>query len=200
MLIISVVHQKGGVGKTTLVLNLAYCLSENLRVGIADTDVQGSISDIEEFIEGIDLIPLERIKANDPSLNYDVIIIDTPPYLTSELKDIFLLSDFVLIPTKPGYLDALAIKATIALFKQAQVEKNGLVAGIVINMVQHNSKINSEILNILSAYDLPILQTQISNRVSFARSPMTAGIFNSEDARAKEEITNLATEILDYLY
>jgi chromosome partitioning protein len=198
MLIISIVHQKGGVGKTTLALNLAFCLSENLKVGIVDTDLQGSISDIEDFISGIDLVPLEKLK-NKESLDYDVLIIDTPPYLSNKLQDIFILSDYVLIPTKAGYLDALAIKATVNLYKESEKQKPSLKAGIVLNMVMHNTTINEEIKNILVSYNLPILNTKVSQRVSFARSPMTNGVFNSDDTRAKTEIVNLVDEILNYL-
>lgn len=199
MLIISVVHQKGGVGKTTLALNLAYCLAENLKVGIADTDLQGSISEIADFLQGIDLIPLEKIRNREP-LTYDIILIDTPPYLTNQLHDIFLLSDFVLIPTKAGYLDALAVKATIALYKEALKEKPTLKGGVILNMLMHNTNLNEEIKEILEGYDLPLLQTTISHRVSFARSPMTSGVFNSDDSRAKNEIVNLTEEIFTYLY
>jgi chromosome partitioning protein len=198
MLVISVVHQKGGVGKTTLALNLAFCLSENLKVGITDTDLQGSISEIENFIQGIDLVPLEKITKKE-ELDYDVLVIDTPPYLTNRLHDIFLISDFVLIPTKAGYLDALAVKATIAIYKEALKVKPALKSAMVLNMVMHNTNLNAEVREILDGYDLPVLQSQITHRVSFARSPMTNGIFNSEDERAKAEIVNLANEILTYL-
>lgn len=199
MLIISVVHQKGGVGKTTLSLNLAFCLSETLKVGITDTDLQGSISEIEEFIKGIDLVPLEKVRNKEP-LDYDVLVIDTPPYLTNKLHEIFLISDFVLIPTKAGYLDALAVKATIGLYKESKKQKPSLKAGMVLNMVMHNTSLDREVKEILEDYDLPLLKAQISQRVSFARSPMTNGIFNSEDEKAKTEIVNLADEILNYLH
>lgn len=198
MLVISVVHQKGGVGKTTLALNLAFCLSENLKVGITDTDLQGSISEIEDFIKGIDLVPLERVIKKE-FLDYDVLVIDTPPYLTNRLHEIFLISDFVLIPTKAGYLDALAVKATIGIYKEAKKVKPQIKAAMVLNMIMHNTNLNNEIKEILDGYDVPVLKSQISHRVSFARSPMTNGIFNSEDERAKSEIVNLADEILNCL-
>lgn len=197
MKIITIAHQKGGVGKTTLALNLAYCFSEDLRVGITDTDLQGSISDIKQFLTGIDLVPLDKIQKRE-DLPYDVIIIDTPPYLTDKLNEIFLLSDFVLIPTKAGYLDALAVKATIALFDEAKKKKPVLKAGVVLNMLTRTN-LNDEVKEILDGYTLPVLNTRINQRVSYARSPITNGVFASEDEKAKNEIVDLASEIIGFL-
>ncbi|WP_026632620.1 ParA family protein [Dyadobacter alkalitolerans] len=197
MIVISVAHQKGGVGKTTLALNLAYCLSQDLKVAITDTDLQGSISDISPFLKDIELIPLSEIEKKVP-LPYDVVIIDTPPYLTDKLQDIFLLSDFVLIPTKAGYLDALAVRGTIALYDHAKKKKPSLKAGVVLNMLTRTN-LNDEVKEILDQYTLPMLKTTINQRVSYARSPMTAGVFNSEDDKAKNEMVDLAGEILGLL-
>ncbi|GGH55840.1 cobyrinic acid a,c-diamide synthase [Dyadobacter endophyticus] len=197
MIIISVAHQKGGVGKTTLALNLAYCLSKDLKVAITDTDLQGSISDISPFLKDIDLIPLSKIQ-NGTRLSYDIVIIDTPPYLTDKLQEIFLMSDFVLIPTKAGYLDALAVRGTIALFDQAKKKKPSLKAGVVLNMLTRTN-LNDEVKEILDQYTLPILKTTINQRVSYARSPMTAGVFNSDDDKAKTEMVDLSMEIFSLL-
>ncbi|MBE8971452.1 ParA family protein [Nostocales cyanobacterium LEGE 12452] len=197
MIIISVAHQKGGVGKTTLALNLAYCLSKDLKVAITDTDLQGSISDISPFLKDIDLIPLSKIQKGT-RLSYDIVIIDTPPYLTDKLQEIFLMSDFVLIPTKAGYLDALAVRGTIALFDQAKKKKPSLKAGVVLNMLTRTN-LNDEVKEILDQYTLPILKTTINQRVSYARSPMTAGVFNSDDDKAKTEMVDLSMEIFSLL-
>ena len=57
--IFSIAHQKGGVGKSTLTYNLSLLFSEDLHIGLLDTDLQGSISDIIEEGENLSLIPAE---------------------------------------------------------------------------------------------------------------------------------------------
>jgi chromosome partitioning protein len=130
---------------------------------------------------------------------YDLIIIDTPPYLTSRLGELFAVSDYVLVPTKAGFLDAMAIKATVALLQQSMAKHPNLRAGIVLNMVLPRTTLNEEVKEILREYNIPLHQATISQRVSYARSPITNGIFTSEDERAKHEVVSLAGEIMDNL-
>jgi chromosome partitioning protein len=200
MRIITIAHQKGGVGKTTLALNLAYCFSASLKVAILDSDPQGSISDLGAMdqVEGIDFVSYEDFKAGKIT-GYDMLIVDTPPYLTNKLPDFIEFSDFVLIPTKAGILDAIAIRKTIALLKQAQEKRPSLKAGIVLNMIRSNTSIADEIRSILVKYDIPLMNTFISERISYTRSPITGGVFTTDDTKAQEEILNLANEIIEAL-
>lgn len=199
MKIITVAHQKGGVGKTTLALNIGYCLHNSVRVAILDSDPQGSIAGLGELVglKGLDLVAINDIeKVKDA---YDIAIIDTPPYLSNRLPEFFEKSDFVLIPTKAGVLDIMAIKATIALLKQSQKKRPHLKAAIVLNMIQFRTSLTEEIKTILHEYDVPVIHTMISQRVSYARSPITGGVFETEDEKAQQEIIDLCKEILDFL-
>lgn len=76
--------------------------------------------------------------------------------------------------------------------------KPGLRAGIVLDMVQR-SNLADEVRDILEGYGLPILTATVSQRVSYARSPMTNGVFGSDDEKAKTEIMALAEEITNNL-
>jgi len=195
---ITIAHQKGGVGKTTLALNLAFCFADSARVALTDTDLQGSINSLGDLVSGVDLVSPEKVLGKQLK-DHDLLIIDTPPYLTNRLSEFFAISDYVLIPTKPGFLDAMAIRATVALLREAMKKRPQLKAGIVLNMVLPRTSLTSEIRELLDGYELPVLETMIYQRVSYARSPVTNGVFYSEDDKAKAEIQSLADNILDQL-
>ena len=198
MKVITVAHQKGGVGKTTLALNLSFLFKDTLKVGILDTDLQGSVVGLGDLLEGVTLVPREALETGDvPEL--DILIIDTPPYLTDQLSTLFEVSDFVLVPTKVSYLDVMAIKATIALIAEAQKKNPDMKAGIVLNMVKYRTSVNADIKGILDSYSIPTLKTKVMERVSYIRSVVANGVGNIEDEKAREEMMALAEEIVEQL-
>lgn len=195
--IITIAHQKGGVGKSTLALNLAYRFSKEIKTALTDTDPQGSTMQLKDIVEGIDILDYTGMK-NLQTQPYDIIFIDTPPYLTENMISIFLNSDFVLIPTKAGVPDIMAIRATIELVKEAQAKKPDLKAGIVLNMVKPRANITEEAKEQLKGYGLPIL-AEIRDRVVFNNTFLSGGIGTGNDQQAIQELEQLTTEILNLL-
>jgi chromosome partitioning protein len=196
--IITLAHQKGGVGKSTLALNLALCFKDQLRVALIDSDVQGSIYHLKEDFPEVDILAPEKI-SDIPKLTYDLIIVDTPPYLSNRLNELFSYSDYVLVPTKAGFFDVMAIKSTLALVKFSQAQNQRLKAGIVLNMLKPRSGITAEVVELLNTLGIPLLNTRVFDRVSLARSSMTSGILKSLDKKAIEELTFLAGEIIELI-
>jgi len=194
--IITVAHQKGGVGKSTLAMNLAVCFQDQLNVALVDTDLQGSLFQIKEELPGLAVVGNDLLQ-DIKRLEYDLVIVDTPPYLSNKLPELFSLSDFILIPTKAGFFDVMAIRSTIALLKDAQVKKPDIQAGIVMNMIKPRSGITKEVSSLLQSMQTPVLATMIHDRVSIARSSITAGVLQGSDNKAIEEITSLAEEIVN---
>jgi chromosome partitioning protein len=195
--IITIAHQKGGVGKSTLALNLAYRFSKEVKTALTDTDPQGSTMQLKNIVQGINIVDYLGMKKLN-SEPYEVIFIDTPPYLTENMIPIFLDSDFVLIPTKAGVPDIMAIRATIELVKEAQKKKPELKAGIVLNMVKARANITEEAKEQLKAYDLPIL-AEIRDRIVFNNTFLTGGISKGNDRQAIQELEQLTMEILNLL-
>lgn len=196
--IITIAHQKGGVGKSTMALNLSLCFKDQLSVALVDSDLQGSIYHAREDFPDLTILSAEKV-SDIHNLDYDLIIIDTPPYLSNRLTEFFLLSDFVLVPTKAGFFDVMAIRSTLTLIKFAQAKKPSLKAGIVLNMIKYRSGVTKDVAELLKGMGTPLLKTMVHDRVSITRSAIAAGILTGTDQKAKEEFTSLAEEVVDYI-
>jgi len=192
--IILITHQKGGVGKSTLTFNLALNISKNAKVAILDFDLQGSLSRLKEMTEDFDIIPYQDSIDLINDLDYDFIFIDTPPYLSNNLPKLIQIADLILIPTKAGILDLLAIESTISLIKKENKLEQTIV---VFNMIKVNTTLTMDILIGLEEYNIKIANTHISDLVSFTRSVLVKGIKN--DKNAQNQLDNLTKEILTTL-
>lgn len=189
--IVLITHQKGGVGKSTITYNLAVNLKDNATVCIVDMDVQGSLMNINELSQ-VPIFPAEKLKDLQKSnYDYDFIFIDTPPYLNDRIEELCILADVIVIPTKAGVLDLLAIKSTIDIVKQAKAEKRAL---IVFNMVKPNTTLTAEIKDQLNEYNIKVSKNMLSDLVAFSRSVLVNGV--EENRNAQKQIDNLTKEIL----
>lgn len=190
--IILITHQKGGVGKSTLTFNLAQNLSEHSKVAVLDMDAQGSLSQLSNMVESFHITTDQNILAEDSKL--DFIFVDTPPYLSEQLKRLIQLADLILVPTKAGILDLLAIENTIGLIKEEQKEKETL---IILNMIKANTTITNDILKNLDSFNVRVAKTRISDLVAFTRSPLLKGVTN--DRNAQKQMDSLTKEVLTSL-
>jgi len=192
--IILITHQKGGVGKSTLTFNLAQNISKNAKVAVLDFDLQGSLSQLSDMITDFEIISFKGEINKIDQLDYDFIFIDTPPYLSNHLPNLIKLADLIIVPTKAGILDLLAIKSTLELIEEKQKTLQTLV---VFNMIKVNTTLTLDILIGLEEYHIKVANTHISDLVSFTRSVLVKGVKN--DKNAQKQIDNLTKEILTKL-
>ncbi|MFV8334259.1 AAA family ATPase [Flavobacterium sp. GSP14] len=192
--IILITHQKGGVGKSTLTFNLAQNIAANSRVAVLDFDLQGSLSQLEELVNDFKIIPYQDKLESISELQYDFIFIDTPPYLSNHLAKLISISDLIIVPTKAGILDLLAIKSTLAIIEQ---EKRTIDTLVVFNMIKPNTTLTLDILIGLEEYNVKIATAHISDLVAFTRSVLLKGVSN--DKNAQKQIDQLTEEILTKL-
>jgi chromosome partitioning protein len=106
--IISIISQKGGVGKSTLSRLLAVEYARNeFNVKIADMDLsQGTVTEWNRMRLGKGNEPIVHVEqfnsvneAIKQGRNYDLLIFDGAPHATRLTLDIALQSDFIIMPT-----------------------------------------------------------------------------------------------------
>jgi chromosome partitioning protein len=204
-MIIGVLNQKGGVGKTTLSVNIAGALARHgKRVLLIDADPQGSSLDWAAAREGEPLfavvgLPKPSIHKELPLIGegYDHIVIDGPPRVTDLARSAIMASDVVLIPVQPSPYDIWAADEVVKLIQEASVFKENIKSVFVINRRIANTAIGRDVREALEAYGLPTLDASIVQRVVFAEAAAVGrAVYEQDrDGVASQEIEQVIAEL-----
>lgn len=208
-MIVAVLNQKGGSGKTTLAVHLAAALAlRGGRVLLVDADPQHSALDWQASRAALPLFPVVGIPSKtlhrDIAMhtgNYEHIIIDGPPRVNEIARGAILAADIVLIPVQPSPYDVWAAKEIVDLVSEASVFKQKLKAYFVINRKIVNTAIGRDVAGALAEYSLPVLAATVGQRIGFAESAATGSTVLEADPRsqAAAEINAVAGELLEAL-
>lgn len=207
-MIIALVNQKGGAGKTTIAIHLAHAIAlAKKRVLLADADPQASAGNWAAAREDAPPFPVigmarSTLHRDLPEMmgDYDHCVIDSPPRVSALARTAILASDLCLIPVQPSSYDVWAASETIELVKEAQQFKPEIKAAFLINRRIVGSAIGREIEQALKDYALPVFKTAIGQRVIFAES--SSGYTAMElqpSGTAAGEIKALAKETLKFM-
>ena len=207
-MIVALLNQKGGVGKTTLALHLAgEWARRGQRVTLIDADPQGSSLDwsAERAREGLPrlfgIIGLARdtLHREVPEIARDHlhVVIDGPPRVAGLMRSAILAADVVLIPVQPSPFDGWASAEMLKLVEEARMFRPNLVARFVMNRAAARTVIARETAETLGDHDPPLLKATVGQRVVFADAAQSGRLAFEldDDSPASREIAALAREV-----
>ena len=196
--------QKGGSGKTTVSAHMAVQaeVSGAGPVALIDTDPQGSMakwwnarsSAVPAFAR-ISVPDLGRDIKLLSEAGYRLIIIDTPPAVTSTIAEVITHADLVVLPTRPSPHDLRAVGPTVDI---VQIQAKPLV--FVINSATARARITGETAVALSQHGT-VAPVTLHHRVDFAASMIDGRTVGevSETSRSASEVANLWAYLDDRL-
>jgi chromosome partitioning protein len=175
-MIISILNQKGGTGKTTLAVNIAreYTLREKLTL-LIDTDSQGSAQRWHERSGGdlIDMTCLTMTTLHKDILKYipryERIVIDGIPQISALTMASIRCANLILIPVQPSPYDIWATEDLIRHVKyRIDMTEGKVKAAFIVSRKITGTNLGNEIYNELKKFELPIFKTETHQRVAYA--------------------------------
>lgn len=177
-LVLAVANLKGGVGKSTVALNLAATLHHaKHRVLLVDTDQQGTCRSwaavaSEAERDGPPVVAVDgrslRRDLDRVSERFEVVVLDTSPRLGAEVRAAMIVADLVLLPVVPGAADVWALRETLAVMEEARGLRPELRAGVVLNRASRTT-LTGVTRTALEELEVPVLGA-LGDRVAFGEA------------------------------
>ena len=197
--VISFAQQKGGAGKTTVLLHLAEAWRRAGRsVALLDLDPQRTLMSWAEqqTSDGLEIIESAGWRSGSDvraaGRKHDVVLVDCPGNASSLLEAALRESDLVLVPCQPTAPD---VWATGAILKMAAREK--VPARVVLNRVPPRGGSTAEALVALKSSGAEILASRLGNRVAFSTGLMSGrtAYALARNSAAIREVDSLRDEL-----
>jgi chromosome partitioning protein len=202
-MILVLANTKGGVGKSTLAINIAIMRSLGGRdVLLVDGDEQRTALDFTELREqlvgkaGYTAVALHgaalRTQVRQLIPKYDDIVIDVGGRDTGSLRAALTVANAVLIPVQPRSFDIWAVGQIAELVREAREINDTLRALVVLNAADPQGHDNEEAAEVIREIDgLQLLDQQIGRRKAFpnaASAGRSVMEFSPRDLKACDEL------------
>jgi chromosome partitioning protein len=157
-MIVAIGGEKGGVGKTTLALHLAYLLTKGRQdTLLVDADPQGTASIFCAARDQNDGQP--RIQTvmktgagvarsvRDLAAKFEHIVIDTGGRDTAELRQAMLVADQVVLPINPTAFNWWTLERMDELVGEIRLQNEALQAFVLLNNVPSNWTLTQQVVS-----------------------------------------------------
>jgi chromosome partitioning protein len=212
-MIVAVLGEKGGTGKTTFATNLAGMRAaegQGRDVLLIDADRQGSagywaekrsvahaqlpaVQSVQKFGEGL----MRTVR--DMARRYDDIVIDAGAGDSREVESALRVADIAIIPVQPAGLDVWTLGLIDDRVGEAQAANLALLAYVVLNRTSSNPKdrdADDAREAIAGCQHLQLATGSICDRVAIKRAApvgLTVMEYKPFDAKAADELQHLYT-------
>jgi chromosome partitioning protein len=191
MKVLSLVSQKGGVGKTTLATALAVAgHQDGKRIVLIDLDPQASASFWKDTRKGdafaVTSAPASRLQhvlAAAKDAGADIAIVDTPPFAKDIAFEAAERADFILIPTRPAVLDVMAMTRTIDLIRTFD-----RAAAVVLTFCPPAGKEIDDTEAAVHALGADLCPVRVGARIAYSRAQQSGLAAQELDAQSKAAI------------
>lgn len=196
MQVVSVVQQKGGAGKSTLVCSLASSLArDGARVVIVDTDRQQScIAWAEQLdLSNVDTLSLLNEEELSPALKtlgarYDVVLIDTAGYDSQMASYVIQKSGLIFIPTGGARASIMGAGKTYRHIQAlTEANRHPPVVRWVIWNVRSNTAVFQQARDMIRQSDMPVVAANVPSLTGFEKMTWTGGHPEGTAAMAMRE-------------
>lgn len=193
MKIISLINQKGGVGKTTLALHLTTAFHHHgFNTLLLDLDPQSSATEwydsrADELppVHSIQPARLDKTLEQAKAIDTDIIVLDTAPHTEAAALAAARAADLVIIPCQPKIMDLRAMRRTADLIRLIKAP-----SFVVLNGVPHQGTVAEEAAEAIEDdIGLPVAPVRLGYRVAYDRSLIagqTAQEFEPDGKAARE--------------
>jgi len=210
-LIILLGHSKGGVGKSTLAVNLAVHLaSQGVDVALVDTDRQGSttawasVRDEEEVqprIPCLQKFGKVHRDLEDLDSRYGALVVDAGGRDSAELRTAMGVTDILLMPLQPSQADVWATEDVVEVLDRARDFNPEIRAVAVLNRCPTHPLVREtrETREYLEGGGIHLAESVVRDRLSFRRAfgeGKAVTELSPVDDKAVAELVSLFEEVL----
>lgn len=210
-MIISIINQKGGTGKTTVAVNLALAfLLDGYNVLVIDADKQGTATQFRDYRRGLDKkqfpmvqISTPTIQQDVPKFNFDIIIIDAGGYDNKTFRGCMVVSDLIIVPCQPSGADLWSTETTFKILEEAREYNLKFKVYGLLNMIDSKTKVLKDIPDVVKdwkeQFNVEFFNTSLTAKVQYQYT-FTDGLGIMEqkvDKAAVAEFMNFFAEVKD---